>query len=453
MAAERLETGDAATNTVTPGTPVWRYASAFLGMSIPINMIRGSMLLYYVDLHGLDARIYGAVMTVYAILDAVDNPVLGWLSDRTRTRFGRRRPWLVVGVTILAACFVGFFSAPDDLSGLGLVAWFTFFALTCEAADSMLNANYGALLPEVYPTEKRRATANAARQGAQLIGLVISLALTPLLATSILGTEDSTIGFARTAWIYAVIAWVVIIFMVISVRENPQHSQATKPDFFRSIGQIISTRLFWLIGLASACYLIPMAMVLAGVQLYVKYSLGLPVASALWIQLVVIVFAGIGLGIWAQVIRRVGAPKVWRWSFVLLAVGFIPLYFANSLLTAIAAGGLLAVGWSGLMATNDLIQARLLDEDARRTGLHREGIYLSAFGFFGRLSGMANGLVVASLGWLFGYYSGDNPGDDPGGAFRFYMAAVPVFVALIGVGLSRVIKLPDANTVEEVSAA
>ena len=44
-----------------------------------------------------------------------------------------------------------------------LVAWFTFFALTCEAADSMLNANYGALLPEVYPTEKRRATANAGR--------------------------------------------------------------------------------------------------------------------------------------------------------------------------------------------------------------------------------------------------------------------------------------------------
>jgi len=428
-----------------PDTPIWRYASAFLGMSIPINMIRGSMLLYYVDLHGLDARAYGVVMTVYAILDAIDNPVLGWFSDRTRTRFGRRRPWLLVGATVLAACFVGFFSAPDDLSGLGLVAWFTFFALTCEAADSMLGANYGALLPEVYPAERRRASANAARQGAQLIGMVVSLALTPMLATQVLGSQETTIGFTRTALIYAVIAWVVIAFMVVSVRENPHHAESTKPAFFGSIWDIVRTRLFWQIGIASACYLIPLAMLLAGVQLYVKYALGLPVGDALWIQLVVIVLAGVGLATWAQVIRRVGAPKVWRAAFIVLAVGFVPLYFANSLVTTMAAGAVIAVGWSGLMSTNDLIQARMLDEDARRTGLHREGIYLAAFGFFGRLSGMVNGLAVSSLGYLFGYYSGDDPGPDPGAAFRFYMSICPLAVALIGVVLSRIIKVPDAN--------
>src|SRR5690606_40377494 len=89
-------------------TPAWRYAIGMFGISIPINMIKGSMILYYVDILGLDVRAYGVVMVIYAIIDAIDNPVLGHLSDRTRTRFGRRRPWLLVGAPMLAACMIAF---------------------------------------------------------------------------------------------------------------------------------------------------------------------------------------------------------------------------------------------------------------------------------------------------------------------------------------------------------
>src|SRR5690606_31841504 len=84
-------------------TPPWRYALGMFGTSIPINMIKGSMILFYVDILGLDVRAYGVVMVIYAVIDAIDNPLLGHLSDGTRTRFGRRRPWLVVGAPLLAA--------------------------------------------------------------------------------------------------------------------------------------------------------------------------------------------------------------------------------------------------------------------------------------------------------------------------------------------------------------
>ncbi|MGW4637169.1 MFS transporter [Sphaerisporangium sp. NPDC004334] len=113
------------------------------GTSIPISMIKGSMILYYVDILGLDVRAYGVVMVVYAVIDAFDNPLLGHLSDRTRSRFGRRRPWLLVGAPMLTACMIAFFSAPASLRGAGLV---------------------------------------------------ISLAVTPLLTTQVFGTERSTEG-------------------------------------------------------------------------------------------------------------------------------------------------------------------------------------------------------------------------------------------------------------------
>src|SRR5690606_25985746 len=169
-------------------TPAWRYAIGMFGTSIPINMIKGSMILFYVDILGLDVRAYGVVMVIYAVIDAIDNPVLGHLSDRTRTRFGRRRPWLLIGAPLLAASMIAFFSAPDTLDGIGLVLWFAVFAILCEAFDSMLNANYGALLPELFPRERTRAVANGLRQGFQLVALVISLAVTPLLTTSVFGT-------------------------------------------------------------------------------------------------------------------------------------------------------------------------------------------------------------------------------------------------------------------------
>ncbi|SDH15729.1 MFS transporter [Nonomuraea jiangxiensis] len=437
-----------------PGrTPAWRYAIGMLGTSIPINMIKGSMILYYVDILGLDVRAYGVVMVIYAVIDALDNPLLGHLSDRTRSRFGRRRPWLLVGAPMLAACMIAFFSAPSSLRGLGLVLWFAVFAILCEAFDSMLNANYGALLPELYPRERDRAVANSLRQGFQLVALVISLAITPLLTTQVFGTEESTQGFQTTAIIYGVIAFVVIAFMALGARERPRYSTRERPLLLRSVWSIVRNPMFWSVGLTGACYGIAMALVLAGIQLYVRYSLGLPVGNALYLQGIVILVTAAGLLVWTRVVARRGALWTWRLAFVVLAVGFAALFFATDLVTAIAAGVLVGAGWSGMLATNDLIVARVLDADAARNGEHREGLFLSAFGFFGRLNGVVTGLALTSLGVFFGYNSGDDPGGDPGLAFRIYLCVYPFVLTAIGAVAARFVSIPIETPPEAAEPA
>ncbi|MBB6550015.1 MFS transporter [Nonomuraea rubra] len=426
-----------------PGrTPAWRYAIGMFGTSIPINMIKGSMILYYVDILGLDVRAYGAVMVIYAIIDALDNPLLGHLSDRTRTRFGRRRPWLLVGAPMLAACMIAFFSAPASLEGVGLVLWFAVFAILCEAFDSMLNANYGALLPELYPRERDRAVANSLRQGFQLVALVISLAVTPLLTTSVFGTEESTQGFQTTAIVYGAVAVAVIVFMALSARERPRYSTRERPRLLPSIWSIVRNPMFWTVGLTGACYGIAMALVLSGIQLYVRYSLGLPVGNALYLQGIVILVSAAGLAVWTRVVARRGALWTWRLAFAVLAVSFAALFFATDLITAIAAGILVGAGWSGMLATNDLIVARVLDADATRNGEHREGLFLSAFGFFTRLNGIVTGLALTSLGVFFGYNSGADPGGDPGLAFRVYLCVYPFVLTAIGAVAARFVSVP-----------
>lgn len=351
----------------TTGTAPWRYAIGMFGTSIPITMVKGSMILFYVDILGLDVRAYGVVMAVYAVVDALDNPLLGHLPDRTRTRYGRRRPWLLVGAPLLALGLVGFFWVPDTVDGVALVLWFAVFAVLCEAAGSLLNANYGALLPELFPTERRRARANSLRQGFQLVALVVSLALTPLLTTRLLGTEDSVVGF-RTAVLYAVVATVAIVVMALGAQENPAYARAPRSRFLPTVLTILRSPLFWQVGVASACYLSAMALVLSGIQLYVRYSLGLPVAYALYLQGAVILVAAGALAGWTRVVAQRGAAWTWRLAFAVLAVGFVPLLLADGLATALPAGLLLAVGWSGMLATNDLVVARVLDHDAAAHG-------------------------------------------------------------------------------------
>ncbi|WP_431912665.1 MFS transporter [Nonomuraea jabiensis] len=310
-----------------PGrTPAWRYAVGMFGTSIPINMIKGSMILFYVDILGLDVRAYGVVMVIYAVIDALDNPLLGHLSDRTRSRFGRRRPWLLVGAPMLAACMIAFFSAPTSLQGAGLVLWFAVFAILCEAFDSMLNANYGALLPELYPQERDRAVANGLRQGFQLVALVISLAVTPLLTTEVFGTEESTRGFQTTAIIYGAVALVVIVFMALGARERPRYSTRERPLLLPSVWSIVRNPMFWSVGLIGACYGTAMALVLAGIQLYVRYSLGLPVGNALYLQGIVILVSAGGLVLWTRPGTDPGlAFRVYlcAYPFVLTAIGAV----------------------------------------------------------------------------------------------------------------------------------
>lgn len=424
-------------------TRPWRYAIGMFGTSIPINMFLAYMAFYYVDQRGLDVRAYGAVLLVYAVIDACDNPVFGYLSDRTRTRWGRRRPWLVIGAPLLAASLIAFYSAPRSLDGVALVVWFAVFAILTESVDSLINANYGALLPELFPLERRRALANSLRQGFQLVAMVISIAGTPALV-DLLGQPGSTVGYSRIAILYGVLATVVIIFMAVGARENPNFVRSRPPALLDTVRTILTDRRFWLIAVCGACYAGAMALVLAGLPFFAKYSLGLTDGLSVTIlQGSVILASALFLIGWTALVRRFGALRVWRVALLTLALAFVPMYFVTGLVGGILAGLLIGLGYSGVMATADLIVARLLDDDAARNGTHREAMFLAAFGFFNRLNALIKAGAFASLAYFFGYESGESPGSDPAQAFRVLLCVHPFLLVLVAAVVSRFVRLPN----------
>lgn len=419
-----------------PESSRWRYAVGMFGTSLPINLFVTYMAFFYIDSLNMDVRAYAGVMVGYAIIDALDNPIYGYLSDRTRSRWGRRRPWLVLGGPLLAISLVVFFSPPAAVTGTALVVYFAVFAVLTQTLDSLVNTNYGALLPELFPQEATRARVNALRQAFQLVAIIISVALTPVIA--------GAIGYSATAMIFGAVGATFVVSTGLGARERPDRLAGRAPRVLETVRQILTTRNFWFIALASGLYSSGAALLLAGAPFFVKYALDLPVTSTTFLLATVIVASIPLLALWARAVARWGALRVWRVALVVFALSFAPMYVASSLATAIAAGVVIALGYSGVMASIDVVVARLIDEDHRRSGLHREAMVIAAFGFFNRLNGLVKSLAFLAVFAFFGFQSGDVPGEQPDQAARFLMTVFPPVLVAVAALLSRFVRFEPA---------
>jgi GPH family glycoside/pentoside/hexuronide:cation symporter len=151
--------------------------------------------------------------------------------------------------------------------------------------------------------------------------------------------------------------------------------------------------------------------------------------------------------VWARLVKKFSLMPVWRAALVTLAVAFIPLYFANSLVTAIICAALVGFGFAGVITTMDLIGAKIMDEDTQKHNLRREGIISNALGFMNRLSGFFTSSAFYLVFVIFGFESGFNPGPQPDQAARFLLTVFPPILMVISFTFSFFIHFDDSADV------
>ncbi len=418
-------------------TSPFRYAIGMFGTSIPINMFRSFAFIFYVDNLGLNTELFALVIFLYTFLDAIDNPIYGFLSDRTRTRWGRRRPWLVIGTPLMVLSFVLFFHPFNYGTENGLFVHFLLTYLLTGTLDSLINANYGALFPELFKTDGQRAKTNAMRQAFQLVAMMISIALTPMVT--------SAIGYGWTSVIYGALALGVILYCTLGCHESAPEELSEKPKLFSSLKAILTNKKFWIFGAANAFYSTALSLVQASVPFYVKYALGLGSMESTLLLAAVLLVAVAGVAVWVKMVKHFGLMRVWRAALLFLAAAFIPLYFMNSFIGALIATLFVGFGMSGVLTTMDLIGARIMDEDSQKYGVRREGLYSSVGGFLNRLNGFFISFAYLMVKVLYGYESGDVPGGRPGDAARFLLIIFPFVAMVLSCATSRFLHFPQKD--------
>lgn len=421
----------------SPRFKTFNYAVGMFGTSIPINMLKTYAAIFYVDTLGLTTPQFALILFVYTFIDVLDNPVYGFLSDRTRTKWGRRRPWLVIGTPLLVLGLIAFYSPPAFLTNNAMLAYAMSFYIFTGTVDSVINANYGALFPELFPDDTSRAKTNAMRQAFQLVAMIISIALTPIVT--------NTLGYSTTAIVYSLIGGVVIMHMALTSKEKPVEADEIKPRLWDSIKTLVSNKNFWIAGVTNAFYSAAMSLVLAGLPFFVKYTLQIPDAQSTILFASVLIIAIACVVLWAWLVRKFRLIPIWRIALGSLAVAFVPLFFARDLVSSIIGSILVGFGFAGVITTMDLIGARIMDEDKRKFNVRREGLYSNALGFMNRLSGLFTSLAFLLLFHLFGFESGASPGTQPGTASRFLLTIFPMVMMVISLGVSFLLKLSQGK--------
>lgn len=424
------------TSTLKKTSP-FRYGIGMFGTSMPINMFKSFAAIFYVDMLGLDMKKYSLVLFIYTFVDAIDNPVYGFLSDRTRTKWGRRRPWLIIGAPLLVLCFILFYNVPsfvESEKGMLFIYMLLMYILT-GTLDSLVNANYGALFPELFQSDSERAKTNGIRQICQLFAMAISIALTPMI------TEK--IGYRKTSLIYGILAVAVMLYSFIGCKESTNYEELEKPKLIDSIIALIKNPHFWIFGFAGAFYSAAFALISQALPFYVKYNLGLGGSSTTIMLGIVLGVAVIGIVVWSRISKKVAVMKIWKTGFIIMAIGFVPLYFAKTLPVAVVIAGVMGFGIAACLTTMDCIGAKIVDDDYQRNGVKREGIINSLMGVMNRLNGLYTSLAFYIASSCFGFVNGDEPGDNPALASKILLCVFPFAAMVVASIITFFLKLPE----------
>jgi glycoside/pentoside/hexuronide:cation symporter, GPH family len=429
----------------------WRYALAMFGLSITGYMYASYGTFFYNDKLGLPLTTIGIATVLFSIWDAFNDPITGFLSDRTRSRFGRRKPWLLSGTPVFVVAAILFFSPPASLgNGTLLAVYFTFFLMLTETANTIATVNYHSLLPELFRETGIRNRANAIRQALQLVGMIIGVSLFPTIVSMLAkSTGDQVMGYRLTAVVLGVLGGALMMYSFLGCREREDFSAMPQPTVKETVKAVALNRNFWLVSVSHFFYQATTGLLLAGIPFFIKYALNQPDAMATILSACVFVSAIPSMYLWYRLINRLGTLKVWRLALLWLALSLGVMYFAGEIVFASVAGVLVGIGIAGVTANLDMVNSELIEEDAKRNGVRREATFFAAISFVTRLSGLIRSGVFAMLGLWFGYQSSTEPGPQPGNAARFMMVVFPFLLMIISFAVSQFVRIKAVRQADD----
>lgn len=409
----------------------WRYALMNFGLTIPAQT-SSFLLLYYVDHLKLSPAWAAVTLTCFAVYNAADNPVIGFLSDRTRSRWGRRIPFIRFGALPSMVAFALMFNAPFDgvTSPVPLVAYFVLTWWLWETSGTAVATGYFALLPEMFRTYAERTSVAWRMNVVQTVGLLVGLALPPVLA--------ARFGWGVTATAFTVLSGAAVFAGLPALFERPAAQRVTPLGLADALKATFTNRSFLTVVAAQTMRFLATGTLAAGMGFYVKYTLGLS-SSAVTTALLAMAFVVAGACLWpwrVLVASRYDARTTLMLAFAVTAVAVALLSAVHSLAGVWPVTALFGVGLSGMILMGDVIMGDVIDEDEVNTGRRREGMY---FGLSGFITTLGSALTSLMFGWVSQRYGYDpklvvQPATVAEG-FRLFMTVPPLAGSILALTL------------------
>jgi len=378
------------------------YSLGNLGTNMFLQSFATFVLFFYVDHLRASLALISLVMALQGIWNAVLNPLLGQLSDRTRTRFGRRIPYVALGSLPLGFSF-WFIWRP--WVARAALPWY--FAVSVTAFDFfyvLVTLNWTSLFPAMYRTLGERSRVQAWRQGIGVIALMIGVASPPILYARF-GWSAMGLGFAilgTLGYLLSIAGSSEPSLMVSSDSERPRSSSLS---VLTAVRQTVTNGSFLSFLTINFFIQFIFDLVPAALPFFAKYVMHIRGLDLTILLASIFVVALLLMGPWGALVRRVGSHRGMFIAIALLALGLLPFWWLTTLPWALIAGIVLGAGLAGFLSLSDVLLAEVIDADARKLGPRREGSFFGINGFAVRFGiTLEAGVVYLVLHWT-GYHA------------------------------------------------
>ncbi len=371
------------------------FALAVVGIPVYVYIPK-----FYTDVVGVNLAALGTILAGVRVFDAVIDPAMGHLSDRLRTRWGRRRPW-IAGGSLLVALFIFLLFVPPPGSPGFETAWFAFCMYALFLFWTIVTVPYEALGPEITADYHERTALFGLRDGLLIAGTLFAAA-SPAIVQKAFGLPADADGErAKFFWIAVLYAPLVVAsawWCTAAVRELPEVARPRATGLWAGMREALRNRPFAILLSAYTISAIGSNLPATLILFYVQYVLESPHADAF----LLLYFATgiVFLPAWVAIARRVGKKAAWLASIGVNTGAFVGVFFLGPGDAALY--GVLVffsgVGFGATLALPSSIQADVLDYDELKSGLRREGLYVGLWSIAKRLAAAIG--VGAGLGLL-----------------------------------------------------
>ncbi len=412
------------------------FSTGDLSTSIPLAILMFFQLYFLTDVAGLRPDYAGWAVGLSRIWDAVNDPLFGLLSDRIRTRWGRRRVLLLFGAVPLGLSFMLMWIVPN-LEQIWLAVYYTLVFILFDTAFTIVHVGYNSLTPEMTSDYDERSSLNGYRMAFSISGTLGAIILATVLGWSI---KDPKVLFSILGVGLGMVSIIPPLIVFRITKERPADELPKPLPMLQALKETLANKPFRLV---MGLYLLSWttASILAAVLVYyANYYLRVP-DQANYFVLIAEGAAILFIPLWVQVARKLDKRRAFilgtlTWLIVLLAIAALK---ADQLVLAYILAALSGSGIATAYVIPWAMVPDVIEYDQIRTGQRREGSYYAFASFFQKL---ATGLALWGMGQalaLTGYITPETGATLPVQpeqavqAIRFFVGPIPAVLLILAV--------------------
>jgi GPH family glycoside/pentoside/hexuronide:cation symporter len=360
------------------------YGFGDISFSMTSTIIAAYFPIFLTDVVGITPAIAAIALFIGKSWDYINDPLIGHLSDRTRTRWGRRRPYLLFGALPYGLIFALLWWKPPLNSQTALVVFYTFMYILYDAAGTFVGMPYFALTPELTEDYDERTELTSYRMFFSILGGLVSFVVPMMIIGQM--SPDNAANVFRMGLIFGTAAFIPLLFVFFGTREKAQFTQLTRPGLLPSLKAALKNRPFMFSAVIYLFTWTSMHIIEANLLFYIKYVVQRENMSEV-IMATIFVTAILSLPFWNWLSHKFDKRLSYIYGIAFWAVVQILLITVTAASSLAYLLSLCVLAGLGVGAAHVLPWAMIPDAievDELETGKRHEGMFYSLVTLMGK---------------------------------------------------------------------